>query len=95
MRTAHVLFAGMIAGALTAPVLAKSSNTHEAEEKSSASTCSRRRTAHGKRAASAAIRPRRSISRRPRGRSRKRAEPDAAPIQLWCGPLMIFMASAM
>jgi hypothetical protein len=39
MRTAHVLFAGVIAGALTAPVLAKSSNTHDAEEKSSASTC--------------------------------------------------------
>jgi hypothetical protein len=34
MRTAHVPFAGVIAGALTAPLPAKSSNTHEAEEKS-------------------------------------------------------------
>jgi hypothetical protein len=55
MQSAHVLFAGVIAGALTAPVPAKSSSTHEAEEN----------------------------------------RPDAAPIQLWCGPLMIFMASAM
>jgi hypothetical protein len=77
MRTAHVLFAGVIAGALTAPVLAKSSNTHDAEEKSSASTCTpyqRAPDGSWKERAARQIRPRRSTSRRSRGRSRKRAE---------------------
>jgi len=40
MRIAHILFAGVLAGALTAPVPARNSNIQQAEEKSSASSCS-------------------------------------------------------
>ena len=40
MRTAQILLMGVLAGALTTPVLAKNSNSQQAEEKSAASTCS-------------------------------------------------------
>ncbi|MCP3466236.1 hypothetical protein [Bradyrhizobium sp. CCGUVB23] len=40
MRIAHILLAGVLAGALTAPVLARNSNNQPAEDKSATSTCS-------------------------------------------------------
>lgn len=41
MRNAHILIIGVLAGALTAPALARNSNSQQqAEEKSAASTCS-------------------------------------------------------
>ncbi|MGY8662241.1 hypothetical protein Q3C01_07720 [Bradyrhizobium sp. UFLA05-109] len=40
MRITHILLASVLAGALTPPVLARNSNSQQAEEKSAASTCS-------------------------------------------------------
>ncbi|GLR90450.1 hypothetical protein [Bradyrhizobium iriomotense] len=40
MRIAHILVTGVLAGALTAPALARNSNSQQTDEKSAASTCS-------------------------------------------------------
>lgn len=105
MRIAYLVFAGaLVAGSvLTAPAQAKNSDAQKGEDKSaSSSSCSAYQQApDGSWEQLPARKPASAASRRPSTgphRSERMARiAEALPCrnQLWCGPRMIFMASAM